>query len=591
MGRFLLWFFAVLGVIFVILGVSVTGGVWYMAHDRTAPLPERMALTLDFREPISGGSRTSALRRAIDGAPATLHETIEAIDRAAQDDRVAALVGHFGGDVFGLATAQELRAAVLRFRATGKPALAYAESFGEFGPGNVSYYLATAFDEIWMQPIGTLGLTGIHAAVPFAADALDSFGVSAEFARRGAYKSAPESLTERGFTDAHREMVESLTGDLYGQLVAGIAEGRRLAAGDVRRLIDEGPWFANAAESAGLIDGLAQRDELPDLLAEKVGDSSPPRTIGPDHYLAGRADDDSAGTPVAVIYATGLITSGESTDDPVFGTVTMGAETIAQAIEDAAADDRIRAIVLRIDSGGGSAVASEIIGRAVRRAAESDKPVVVSMAEAAASGGYWIAAYADEIVAQPATLTGSIGVFAGKIVTADLWDDLGVNWQGVSRGQNADIWASISPYTRDQAEKVDGLVERLYQLFLERVAEGRDLDLQSVERIAQGRVWTGAQALELGLVDRLGGLDVALAAALEAAGLPADAPVERVVFPEAPELWREVLSLLGAPVAGSIRAATGIDQLAPLLRRLQPLIADPSTRMLHMPPIVLGTYR
>ncbi len=587
--RFIVGVFALIGLLAVLLMAGVAAVTYnYLRFGGLEPAaPDSIVLRLDLRQGPPDRPPADPLFRRFDGGPVTLRELVDAVDRAAGDPRVAGMVGIFGGDAFGLATAQELRDAVRRFRDGGKFALAYADSLGEAGPGNTSYYLASSFDEVWLMPLGSVGLTGIRAEVPFAREALDEFGLTPEFDRRGAYKSFPEMLTEERFTPTNREMTESLVGDLFNQLVAGIAEARGRSPAEVRALIDGAPYTAEEALAAGLVDRLAQRPDLRAEIESRAGEAA--ETLDAADYLAvapAAAAEDPA--RFALIYATGTITLGRGDDDPLFGGRLMSADTVSDAIEQAIDDPDIAAIVVRIDSGGGSAVASEVIGETVRRATAEDKPLIVSMGGAAASGGYWIAAGAREIVAQPATLTGSIGVFAGKVVTDGMWQDLGVNWQGVQRGRNADLWSATTPYSADGGARLGAMLDAIYGGFLDRVADGRGLDRADVEAVAQGRVWTGDQALSLGLVDRLGGLDVALRAAREAAGLSEDAAVELTVLPLLPTPLERLLELAsGGGLHGGARADAALARLDPYLRHLEPLLTPPGEQLLRMPEITL----
>ncbi|MGP1395278.1 MAG: signal peptide peptidase SppA [Inquilinaceae bacterium] len=583
MGRFLLYVLAVIGFLSL---VAVAGAGWlaydFIASDDAEEAPDRMVLVVDLREDPPEGPPATPLLEALGPQQPTVREITEAIDRARDDDRVGALVAILGGDTFGPAKAQDIRDAVIRFRESGKPALAHSTSLGELGPGTIAHYVAASFDEIWLQPGGFVGLTGIHVEIPFAADALDDFGIEPDLLRSGRFKSFPEIFTETGFSPANREMTESLVGDLFDQIVAGIAEGRGLAPAEVERLIDTGPHTAQAALDAGLIDGLITAADFSGMVEERTSRFAV--TVEPSDYLAFEVEDEivPAGR-VALIHAVGTIQQGRSVDGTLMG-VLMGADTVAGAIEQAIEDPGIDAILLRIDSGGGSAIGSATIGEAVRNAVAQGKPVIASMAGAAASGGYWIAAETSEIVAQPGTLTGSIGVFGGKFVLEGLWRDLGVNWQGVQRGRMADIWTFNRPYSPAQEAQLTVLIDDIYQRFITLVARGRGLSPAQVDAIAQGRVWTGAQALELGLVDRLGGLDAALAAARERLALAPDAPLDIVQLPEPPSPFAEALDLLSGVRTGDSAALAVLDRLGPLAGAAGPL-ADPATTVLRMPEI------
>jgi protease-4 len=581
-GRALVTLFAVIGLLTVLL---VTGLAWQIGRIFEAPalaVPETVVLELDLTQPLPEGPPAAGFA-PFQPRPTTVRETVAAIDLAAADDRVAALRAELAGDVFGLAAAQEIRAAVERFREAGKPAIAYAESYGAFGNGTASYYLASAFDEIWMRPIGSVGATGIYMEMPFANALLTDLGLEPEFVREGEYKTFPELFTETGFTEPHREMLESISDSLYGQVVAGIAAGRGLDEAEVVGLIDRAPLLAEDAREAGLVDRLDTRDALDEAIGERFGEDA--GGLSPQDYL--RAASPPAGEArIALIFGIGTIVLEDGGQVPGLGQELMGAYRIAETIDDAVANRDVDAIVLRIDSGGGSAVASAVIGDAVRRAMDAGTPVVVSMAGAAASGGYWLSAPATAIVAQPATLTGSIGVFAGAVDSRALWQEVGVNWGAVQRGGNAELASAVRGFSEDGRARVESFVDALYARFVAVVAEGRSMDPAAVREIARGRVWTGAQAAERGLVDRLGGLEEAFAEARLALDLREGAPLDVVALPEPPSPLEQLRRLLSMP-AGEAAMAAALERLHPAVRELVVLAESPEDRLLHMPPMVL----
>lgn len=584
MWRFIVRVFAVIGFLSVLAAAGIGVGVYLLVSRPTAePPPDRALLELDLRQPLADERASDPLMRLVRPVPPTLREAVTAVDLARDDDRVVGLVLAFGGDTMDLAAAQELGDAISRFRATGRLAFAYADSFGELSAANNAYVLASNVDEIWLRPDGMLGLTGIRLEMPFAGDALDDLGVLAELERRGEYKNFPEMLTRSSPTPSSREMMQSLASDLHDQMTTRIAAGRGLASADVARLIDEGPYVAEEALANDLVDRLGLRHAFDAHVADRLeptGESLPVQ-----RYLAAVDERAEPAADVALIYATGTIVQGNGGSRPLAPDGLMGADTIAQAIDDAVADDELAAIVLRINSGGGSAVASAIIGEAVSRARDQGKPLIVSMGMAAASGGYWIATHAREIVAEPATLTGSIGVFGGKLVVAELSDDLGITWSAVQRGRNADFWSIVEPYSLDGAQRLSAVLDDIYGRFVARVADGRDLSPDVVADIAGGRVWTGAQALEIGLVDRLGGLEEALVAVREALGLAADAPLRLVELPKPRSPFERVSELLGTGLSVQHPASPALDRLAPVLA---PLVAHPGEDLLRMPPLRIG---
>ena len=522
-----------------------------------------MVLTLDLREGLAE-ERSSGPREVLGlGGEPTLDEVVLALDHAAGDDRVRGLVARLGGGGPGFAQAQELRAAVERLRAAGKLTYAHADSFGEFGPGTRGYYLASAFDEIHLQPVGSLGLTGILIETPLLRGLLDHLGVLPSGDKRGRYKTAPEMYTETELSPAHRESLDGLVDSLDQQVRAGIAAGRSLDPDAVGRLIDAGPYYASEALDAGLVDGLGYLDQL----LARVEAEGELVTLA---AYAGSLPGPPEGAPViALVRGVGTIQRGES--DHASGWV-MGADTVAAALAAATDDPEVEAIVFRIDSGGGSAVASDTIGREVRRAVDQGKQVVVSMAGAAASGGYWIAMDATRIVALPGTLTGSIGVFAGKPVLTELFDGLGIAWGRAARGANATMWTPMVDFDAHGRARLEAFLDQIYGAFLTGVARGRELTEAEVAAVAEGRVWTGQQAKELGLVDELGGLLRTLALARELAGIDPDQAIELRPFPAPQPPWQAALELLGDTPFTALALPRWLSSLAPGVLGTPPLL-------------------
>jgi protease-4 len=402
----------------------------------------------------------------------------------------------------------------MRFGAAGKRTVAFAESFGEGGLATVDYYLATAFESIHLQPHGQVHVDGVVARVPFLRGLLDRVGVIPDLDHRREYKAAKYTLTERGFTAPHEEATRAVLEDQFEQMVSGIAAARGLPPDRVRELIDQAPLLASEAVEAGLIDRLSYRDEAYHGALEAGR-----RLMFVDAYLRRAGRLHRRGARIALIHGTGSIHRGTSRFDPLSRSLSLGADDVAAAFRAAIDDSKVRAIVFRVDSRGGSAVASEVIRRETVRARQAGKPVVVSMANVAGSGGYWISAAANRIVAQPGTVTGSIGVVAGKLATREAWHRIGVNWEELHLGQNATFGVPDDPYTDSERERLKTTLDSIYEEFKSLVAEGRSLDPAAVEQLARGRIWTGAQALELGLVDALGGAHRALELAREMAGI------------------------------------------------------------------------
>ena len=476
------------------------------------------------------------------GRPMTLRDAVTAIHRGAEDDRVVGMIARVQLSAAAPAAVQELREAVAAFTEV-KPSLAWAETY----PGTLSYYLASAFGEVWMQPSGTVGLIGFATNALFLRDALDKAGVQAQFVARGEYKSAANLFTQDRYTDAHREADSRLIESLHTQVWQGIAEARGLDTSVLNGLADRAPLLRDDAVESKLLDRIGFRDEAYLRIATMVGAENlkdpdgadaPPR-LYLSRYAQTRTDGPKIpgrpGRPrIAVVTVSGPIVSGRGGPQAFpLSRGSAGGDTIAAALREAAADDAVKAVVLRVDSPGGAVTASETIWRAVHRVREAGKPVVASMGGVAASGGYYVAMAADTIVANPGTVTGSIGVVTGKLVARDLKERLGVGSDSVRTNVNADAWSVNAPFTDDQHAMVEAEADLFYDDFVNRVAQARGMSVDQVDAVARGRIWTGADALERGLVDELGGLRSAVRRAKVLAGLEPDTKVALAGFPGA----------------------------------------------------------
>ncbi|HWG02630.1 MAG TPA: signal peptide peptidase SppA [Trebonia sp.] len=506
--------------------VAVSDQLARMRKQRSGPL----ILELDLTDGLAEGPPQDPVSALLTMRRLRLPDLLEGLKRASTDKRVRALVVKVGGGRLGLAKVQELRAAVAAFRLSGKLTVAWTESFGEFVRGNLPYYLATAFDRVYLQPTGTLGLTGVAVEQVFLHDALAKAGVDFQSGKRYEYKSAADQLTETGFTAPAREAAARLAESVAEQITAAIAENRGKTPQQARELLDRGPFLAQQAVDEGLVDGLAYRDEVYDQVRREAGADATLLYVQRYQRMHGLADvsrrlrqQTRREKFVALIYAHGPIRPGRS------GRGGMGSDTVAAALRAAATDEKARAVVLRVNSPGGSATASDVIWREVVRIRAAGKPVVVSMGDVAASGGYFISAPADVIVTQPGTLTGSIGVIMGKPVLRELFERAGVNTDTVAEGANATMFSLSRPFTETEWERINVWLDAIYTDFTEKVASGRRLTHQRVHELARGRVWTGADAVANGLADEAGGLHDAIAIARRRAGLTAAAPVR--VYP------------------------------------------------------------
>lgn len=519
------------------IALVVATGVAFASLVAKGRVPARTILEADLEDPLPEVVPDDPLARLQMGKTLTVLDVVSALDRASGDRRVAGFVARIGGGL-GLAKTQELRDAVLRFRSKGKWAIAWADTFGEAGPGTGGYYLATAFDEIYVQPSGDIGLTGLILESPFVRGTVDKLGFVPRLDHRHEYKNAMNVFTEKKYTDPHREATRKIMDSWFGQIVRGIAKGRKMSEEEVRALMDRGPFLGREALEAGLVDGLAYRDEVYEKAKEKAGKGSKPLFLS--SYLRRAGSPYRRGTTVALIYGVGQVLRGESEYDPASQEPTMGSDTVAAAFRAAVEDESVRAILFRVDSPGGSYVASDTIWRETVRARQAGKPVIVSMGDVAGSGGYFVAMACDKIVAQPATITGSIGVLGGKFLTTGFWDKLGVTWDEVHTSRNSTIWTGTHDYSPSEWDRFQASLDRIYEDFTSKVAEGRRLPKQRVLEIAKGRIWSGEDGKNLGLVDAVGGYAEALALVREAAGLPEDAPIRLKVFPKKKSLFEAI---------------------------------------------------
>jgi len=536
---------------FVIVAAAVALTIWADRAERWAAapeVPERSILMLDLSAGLVETRPDNPLARLTHGQVLGLREAVEALEAAGEDPRVQGLVARLGIGELGIAQVQELRQAVLAFRDSGKFAVAFAESFGEGGNGTLHYYLASAFGEVWMQPSGNFDVTGLALETPFLRDALDKLGIVPRLDQREEYKGLMNTFTDRSLPAPQRANLGQLLESWLAQIAGDVAAARDGDEGAVRRAIDAAPFAASAALERGLIDRLGYWDEVSEAVTAEAGEDSEYLALA--SYIQVHDPLPTPGATVALIYGLGPVVLA-SGGDGVFADEVMAADSVAEAIATAVEDPEIDAIVLRIDSPGGSYVASDVIWREVQLAREADKPLIVSMSNLAASGGYFVAAPAHKIVAQPGTLTGSIGVVAGKLVLTGLWDKLGIAWDSVEAGAAAGFWSMNRDFSPEEWTRLQASLDRVYADFTGKVAEGRSLGPAEVAAAAKGQVWSGADARELGLVDELGGLKTAL----DLAGAEAGQPGERVRVKLLPEPRDPFRALLEDLFAGGIEAA------------------------------------
>lgn len=546
-----------------------------------------LLLELDLTAPVVEHEPDDPVGKLRSRGRTRLRAVLRTLYEAGRDPHVGGLIARVGGDALTLAQAQELHAAVTAFAASGKPAVAWATTFGESSNGSVGYLLATAFRDVWLQPTGELNLLGVLAEVTFLRGALDKLGVDPQLGRRHEYKNYADRFLQREYTPAHEEAAARLTASAWEQIVSAVAAGRGLEPAQVRAVADRGPLFADEALELGLIDHIGYRDEAyaatRRTLGGHAGEEAPLRFADrwrPDESPVRRARTALAhkkAKRVALVEAYGAIVVGRSRRTPLQGDV-VGSDTVGAALRAAARDDQVAAIVFRVDSPGGSGVASDAIWREVACAREAGKPVIVSMGTVAGSGGYYVACGADAILAQPGTLTGSIGVVGGKFVATELTGKLGVNVDAVAAGRHARMYSAHDGFDPAARARLELWLDRIYDVFVQRVSDGRGMSIAAVQDVARGRVWTGADALDRGLVDRLGGLRDAVALARERAGLPDTAPVRPAVsVPMLARLKPAQSSEDPRAAAASVALTDGWDGFGALARALGLPAAGPLT--------------
>lgn len=561
----------------VFISVMMFGSLMQQAE---APLPGQMALVLEFKDNLWEIPPEASFTNPFNQDDMTLRHYIAAIESAKTDDRVKGIIARLRDGSFSTAQIEELRAAIEDFKTSGKFTRIYSTSFGDGGGGLGRYYLASVFDELWMQPMGLVMISGVNAEQPFLRGVLDKMGVKPEFFQRKEYKTAYESLTNETMSDANREEITALVNDIKNTLVPVIAKDRGMEPEQFLKLVEQGLFTADEALEAGLIDHMDYADVMIEeatalVTGDPLSEDLPMVAmqsyihdvgvkINEDGQLDKNAKAGKKAGGVALVYVVGAIVTRND------GGASMAAsDDIAPAILDAVADPDIKAIVLRVDSPGGSPAASEAILRALDKAQEQGKYVVVSMGATAASGGYWVAAHADRIFVSPTTITGSIGVVGGKFSLEETWKKLGVNWETVQWGDNADIWSINKPFDAQGAARMNAMLDNVYKNFIQRVAEGRDMTPQQIDLIAKGRVWSGKRAIDVGLADEMGGLLEAIDYAATLNGGAGRSDVFVQIFPKPKTPLEQIVELLSGE-SGSPFAAPGFQSA--VLREFEPLI-------------------
>jgi protease-4 len=552
-GRYILLIFLFF---LFLLALTVTAFI-YTEFRRPPEVRADSYLAIDLTGSFPEFSAPDPLRSLVfGGRPLSVHDVWQSLRLARVDERIRCVLLRIGALDCDWAKISEVRDSIQAFRESGKKVFAYFEDAPDC---DKEYYLATACDRIILHPLGWLGVNGIGGWIPFFKEGLDKLGIEVQFEHVEEFKTAYNMFMEKGFTEAHKLMLESLYQDIFSEYVRTAAKARGKSEAEFKAIIDKGLYQGEQALEAGLVDDLRYEDELGELLRDRGRKLSPTpfseyiRTSPASLGLEG-------GRKVALIYATGMIVGGEG----VYSTI--GGRTLSRAIRRAREDRSVAAIVLRVDSPGGSAVASDVIWRETFLA-KKEKPLVVSMSDLAGSGGYWISMAANRIVAQPQTLTGSIGVLAGKFSLAGLYGKLGVTAERLTFGEKADLFTTFRPFTPEERRFLKESILWTYDKFLNKAAEGRNVTREEVDKVGRGRVWTGRQAVEIKLVDELGGLDKAIGLAKNLAGIPPEEDVRLEVWPPRVSLF---WSIFGRPESkADFFSTSDLNQLLRALRWLE----------------------
>jgi len=573
-----------IGALVIISSIAMSFMFAPLVEDIDKSLPDQMVLYMELEGSMGDLPRESSLVDPFKKNNKTVKNYIDALDRARMDSRVEGIYAKLGNGHLSVAHIQELRSAIRNFRKSGKFAYIYSTSYSQ---GLGGYYLAAAFEEIWLQPLGVVMINGLNAEMPYLRNVLDKIGVEPQIFKRKEYKGAYDMFTESKMPEPSRSATTALITDIADVLKAEIAKDRGISEDNFISVVNKGLLMDGEVIDAKVVDYVDYEDKLISKINEKVTGDPDDKDLSyikfgsyisemieqrdlANESIFDVSHDVNSDTPrVALVYAVGAIMDSDrgsastSVDDGV-----AGAKGISKALLDAADDDTIDAVVLRVDSPGGSPVASETILRAVEKIQEKGKTVTVSMGPVAASGGYWIASLADEIFVMPTTITGSIGVLGGKFSLEKLWSIVGARWDSVRWGDNAAMWSMNQPYSESEAERVNAMMDNVYSNFLKRVSKGRNISIDNVDKIARGRVWSGKRAVEIGLADRFGGLNDALDYAAVQAGGKNRLDVDVIVLPKPLSTIDQIMKLLEGQVEISETLRIGSEVFAKLIPTL-----------------------
>ena len=554
-GKIILWLFASFGALLSIgLIVGLTTVVSLQSEKPTIEANSILWLDLDreiSERPQSGGFFQN------DQAP-TFLDYLNVIEQAEVDENIIAIATDLSYHNLGMAQIQELRTALLRFQNnSGKKAYLYAEDLGSMGSGMINYYLASAFSEIWLNPTGGVGINGLAIEVPYFADALEKLDIKAEMAQRHEFKGGADPFIRSDMTEPVRNSLQNLLDQWQKQMTNDILATRWDVKSNFDKLIENSPYLAQPSLELGLVDRLAYWDEYQAMLQE-ISFAAEAKTVSVGYYLSANTTDENGfnfesadqedsneNANIALIHGVGPIT-GEDYGPGYYTDESFSPYTVAEAIADAREDPSIDAVIFRVSSPGGAYAQSDMVRREVLKFKETGKPIVVTMGNDAASGGYFVSMGADHIIAQPGTVTGSIGVYAGKVATKRLWDKLGVNWERIETGPQAGMWSMISDFTPSQRKKFQESLDFVYDDFSGKAASDRGLNDSEIDNAARGRIWTGHEAIKAKLIDELGGHQEALAATRRLLDLAPNATLDLYDFPSQPTPMEQLETILSS---------------------------------------------
>lgn len=545
-------------ILLIFLGIVI----WFQwGAQKSLYIPKHSVMVIDFSDSFSEKSGSSIVDELLDKKVLSLNQLIKSIEIAQTDDRIDGIVARIDTSDLELAQIQDVARAIAQFRKSGKKTIAFSQGFGPFGKGNREYYLASFFEKIYMQPHTTIGLTGIDAEIPFAREVLDKIGVNPEFYTRYEYKSAMASFTDKQISAPFKQNMNEVIAGLMNEIKQDIVANRKLSADDIDTLINQAPLSSEAGKNSGLIDDLLYLPELEDMLKKE----------GIENYVAvadyaAQIVPNSGDLPtIAVLNINGIIDTGESSTD-FDGDFVIGSRSVLADLGEIEELDNLKALVVRIDSPGGSYNAADEIYFALKNLKNKKQiPIIISQGGYAASGGYFISLAGDVIVAEPTTITGSIGVLGGKFDLQKLWQKIGINWADIKQGNNADILSINKPFSATEQKIFNQSLDEVYADFIKKVEENRKLS-KNINDIARGRVWTGRQALQLGLVDAMGGFDNAVAIAMKMAQISPETKIKIVAFPAEKSFGEKISELI---FSGNVRTRQILEQSGVDIRYLK----------------------